>query len=85
MFFCRFLQCGSDVITTATYQASVEGFIKHLGLNPTEAEQLLMSGVQIAKETATDFMSSCTTAGVCHVIEIKHHFTCIPHFRIWKT
>ncbi|KAL7832595.1 hypothetical protein SRHO_G00296130 [Serrasalmus rhombeus] len=58
----RFLQCGSDVITTATYQATIEGFTKHLGLKPEEAEQLLMSGVQIAKETATDFTSSCKTA-----------------------
>ncbi|XP_072540248.1 homocysteine S-methyltransferase YbgG [Salminus brasiliensis] len=58
----RYLQSGSDVITTATYQASMEGFIKHLDLKPEEAEQLLMSGVQIAKETAADFMSSCTTA-----------------------
>ncbi|XP_076871175.1 homocysteine S-methyltransferase YbgG isoform X2 [Brachyhypopomus gauderio] len=56
-----FLECGSDVITTATYQASIEGFLKHLGLKPEEAEQLLMSGVQLAKDTATDFMSNCTT------------------------
>ncbi|XP_066521686.1 homocysteine S-methyltransferase YbgG-like isoform X2 [Hoplias malabaricus] len=58
----RFLQCGSDVITTATYQATIEGFIKYLGLKPEDAEELLMSGVQIAKETATDFMSSCATS-----------------------
>ncbi|KAM9482351.1 homocysteine S-methyltransferase YbgG isoform 2-T2 [Clarias gariepinus] len=56
-----FLQCGSDVITTATYQASVEGFIKHLGVKSEEAENLIMSGVRLAKESAVDFMASCLT------------------------
>ncbi|KAF5894651.1 homocysteine S-methyltransferase YbgG-like, partial [Clarias magur] len=56
-----FLQCGSDVITTATYQASVEGFIKHLGVKSEEAENLIMSGVRLAKESAEDFMASCLT------------------------
>ncbi|KAK3557414.1 hypothetical protein QTP70_026654 [Hemibagrus guttatus] len=58
----RFLQCGSDVITTATYQASIEGFIKHLGLKPEEAEDLIMSGVRLARESAADFMASGLTA-----------------------
>ncbi|XP_051985994.1 homocysteine S-methyltransferase YbgG isoform X2 [Xyrauchen texanus] len=53
----RFLQSGSDVITTATYQASIEGFVKHLGLRPEEAQQLIMSGVQLAKETVQEFKS----------------------------
>ncbi|MCJ8729695.1 hypothetical protein PDJAM_G00109510 [Pangasius djambal] len=57
-----FLQCGSDVITTVTYQASIEGFTKHLGLKPEEAEDLMMSGVRLAKEAAADFMASCLTA-----------------------
>ncbi|XP_067315787.1 homocysteine S-methyltransferase YbgG isoform X3 [Pseudorasbora parva] len=53
----RFLQSGSDVITTATYQASIEGFVKYLGLRPEEAQQMMMSGVQLAKETVREFMS----------------------------
>ncbi|XP_051753920.1 homocysteine S-methyltransferase YbgG isoform X1 [Ctenopharyngodon idella] len=53
----RFLQSGSDVITTATYQASIEGFVKYLGLRPEEAQQMMMSGVQLAKETVQEFMS----------------------------
>ncbi|XP_015219684.1 homocysteine S-methyltransferase isoform X2 [Lepisosteus oculatus] len=55
----RFLCSGSDVVTTATYQASVEGFIKHLGLTSEEAIQLLMSGVQIARETVQEFKVNC--------------------------
>ncbi|XP_073708518.1 homocysteine S-methyltransferase YbgG [Garra rufa] len=54
----RYLQSGSDVITTATYQASIEGFVKYLGLQPEEAQQMIMSGVQLAKETVCEFMSN---------------------------
>lgn len=59
----RYLQSGSDVITTATYQASIEGFVKYLGLGPEEAQQLMMSGVQLAKETVQDLMSHDTLSG----------------------
>uniref|UniRef100_A0A8B9R818 Zgc:172121 n=1 Tax=Astyanax mexicanus TaxID=7994 RepID=A0A8B9R818_ASTMX len=58
----RFLQSGSDVITTATYQATLEGFFKHLKLKPEQAEELLISGVQIAKDTAALFTTNCTAA-----------------------
>ncbi|XP_060775825.1 uncharacterized protein zgc:172121 [Neoarius graeffei] len=58
----RFLQCGSDVITTVTYQASIEGFTKYLGLKPEDAEDLLASGVRLAKDSVADFMGSCLTA-----------------------
>ncbi|KAI1899646.1 hypothetical protein AGOR_G00063930 [Albula goreensis] len=51
----RFLQSGSDIITTATYQASIEGFIQHLGLTLEQANQLMMTGVQLAKEAVWDF------------------------------
>ncbi|KAK2889194.1 hypothetical protein QQF64_028706 [Cirrhinus molitorella] len=54
----RYLQSGSDVITTATYQASIEGFVRYLGLRPEEAQQMIMSGVQLAKETVREFMSN---------------------------
>ncbi|XP_036397159.1 homocysteine S-methyltransferase 1 [Megalops cyprinoides] len=59
----RFLNSGADVITTATYQASVEGFIQHLGLTTEQANQLLMSGVQLAKETVEDFKATCLQSG----------------------
>lgn len=53
----RFLSSGSDVITTATYQASIEGFVQHLSQTPNQAEQLLSLGVQLAKEAVSDFTS----------------------------
>ncbi|NP_001108386.1 uncharacterized protein LOC337599 isoform 1 [Danio rerio] len=53
----RYLQSGSDVITTATYQASIEGFVKYLGVQPEEAQHMMMSAVQLAKETVSEFIS----------------------------
>ncbi|KAM4629654.1 homocysteine S-methyltransferase YbgG [Polymixia lowei] len=53
----RFLLSGADVITTATYQASLEGFIRHLDMTSELATELLMSGVHLAKETVKQFVS----------------------------
>ncbi|CAJ1059838.1 homocysteine S-methyltransferase [Xyrichtys novacula] len=53
----RFIVSGADVITTATYQASVRGFIDHLNVSSDRARELLMSGVQLAKEAAERFVS----------------------------
>ncbi|KAJ8253059.1 hypothetical protein GJAV_G00208670 [Gymnothorax javanicus] len=51
----RFLRCGADVIETATYQASVEGFVQHLGLTSEQARQLLMSAVTLARQAVQEF------------------------------
>ncbi|XP_041115866.1 homocysteine S-methyltransferase 1-like isoform X2 [Polyodon spathula] len=56
---CRFLSSGADVICTATSQASVEGFMKFLGLSSEQTVQLLMSGVYRAKEAAQEFHQTC--------------------------
>uniref|UniRef100_A0A4W5PWA5 Zgc:172121 n=1 Tax=Hucho hucho TaxID=62062 RepID=A0A4W5PWA5_9TELE len=53
----RFLCAGADVITTATYQASVEGFTRHLDITPEQANQLIMSGVTLARDTVKHFMA----------------------------
>ncbi|XP_078514090.1 betaine-homocysteine S-methyltransferase-like isoform X3 [Lissotriton helveticus] len=53
----RFLRSGADVITTATYQASVVGFQKYLGMCVEDATELMCSGVKIAKEAADKFSS----------------------------
>uniref|UniRef100_A0A3Q3LM60 Zgc:172121 n=1 Tax=Mastacembelus armatus TaxID=205130 RepID=A0A3Q3LM60_9TELE len=52
----RFLLSGADVITTATYQASITGFINHLNMSCEGARELLMSGVHLAKETVERFI-----------------------------
>ncbi|KAM6921836.1 uncharacterized protein FYW49_007484 [Xenentodon cancila] len=53
----RFLLSGADVITTATYQASIPGFISELSMSPESARELLMSGVHLAKEMVKKFDS----------------------------
>ncbi|XP_063746877.1 uncharacterized protein zgc:172121 isoform X2 [Eleginops maclovinus] len=59
----RFLLSGADVITTATYQASVSGFINHLDVSCERARELLMSGVHLAKETVERFVSETLPTG----------------------
>ncbi|XP_040192117.1 homocysteine S-methyltransferase 1-like [Rana temporaria] len=50
-----FLKSGSEVLTTATYQASIKGFVQHLGVNVDEAEELFNVAVSVAKEAAEEF------------------------------
>lgn len=59
----RFLLSGADVITTATYQASITGFIDHLDVSSERARELLMSGVELAKETVERFVSDTPPKG----------------------
>jgi methionine synthase I (cobalamin-dependent) len=40
---------GADVLQTNTYQASIGGFIKYLGLSEEESYQLIKTGVNLAK------------------------------------
>lgn len=62
----RFLLSGADVVTTATYQASITGFISHLDMSPESARELLMSGVQLAKESVKRFVSDSHPTGQRH-------------------
>lgn len=59
----RFLLSGADVVTTATYQASITGFISHLDMSPDSARELLMSGVELAKESVKRFVSDSDPTG----------------------
>jgi homocysteine S-methyltransferase len=47
-----FFRAGADVATTASYQASVEGFGRH-GLSRAEAEELLRDSVRLARIAAS--------------------------------
>ncbi|KAM3933569.1 uncharacterized protein RB166_001327 isoform 3-T3 [Leptodactylus fuscus] len=53
----NFLKSGANVLSTATYQASIEGFNQHLGLNFDDATNLFTVAVQQAKESAERFTS----------------------------
>ncbi|XP_061540844.1 homocysteine S-methyltransferase [Phycodurus eques] len=52
-----FLLSGADVITSATYQATIQGFIQHLGVGSDASRELLASGFRLAQESATTFGS----------------------------
>jgi Homocysteine/selenocysteine methylase (S-methylmethionine-dependent) len=44
---------GADVLQTNTYQASIGGFIKYLGLSTEESYQLIKTGVNLAKSACS--------------------------------
>jgi len=54
-----YFQAGADCAITASYQATVEGFMKR-GLNQTEAVALIQKSVQLAQEARKDFWSDET-------------------------
>ncbi len=51
-----FLDAGADCITTATYQASYDGFSR-LGLTPFDVDELLIHSVTLAREAVHEFLS----------------------------
>lgn len=51
-----FLRAGSDMIMTNTYQASVKGFVKHLGVTPEEGYALILRAVSLAKRARDEFL-----------------------------
>ncbi|XP_018432103.1 PREDICTED: homocysteine S-methyltransferase 1-like [Nanorana parkeri] len=50
-----FLKSGSEVLSTATYQASIEGFVQHLGVTVDGAAELFNVAVSLAREAAEEF------------------------------
>jgi homocysteine S-methyltransferase len=48
-----FLAAGADVVTTASYQASPEGFAAH-GIGPSEALGLMKTSVELAREAVAE-------------------------------
>ncbi|WP_024955049.1 homocysteine S-methyltransferase [Sulfurospirillum arcachonense] len=54
-----YLEAGADCITTASYQASFEGFMKK-GLSKQEAKELLKNSIELAKKTRDNFVQNNT-------------------------
>lgn len=52
-----FLEAGADILITASYQASVEGF-ESLGLSAADAEELIESSVALACEARRKFLDA---------------------------
>lgn len=57
-----FLQAGANVILTNTYQASVEGYMQHLGLSQAESISLIKATVRLAHEARSQFLRDKTNA-----------------------
>ncbi|XP_046402455.1 homocysteine S-methyltransferase YbgG-like [Ischnura elegans] len=55
-----FVKAGSQVITTNTFQASVGGFMKYLGVTEENALQLIADGVSYAKEAVQVYQNELT-------------------------
>ncbi|XP_035208321.1 homocysteine S-methyltransferase YbgG-like isoform X2 [Stegodyphus dumicola] len=51
-----YLERGADIITTASYQASIGGFQKHLGLNLDESKRLIKLSVELAENAKQDHL-----------------------------
>lgn len=58
-----FLKAGSDIIMTNTYQASVGGFVKYLGITPEAGLDLIKSAVSLAKESREKYLKEITNNG----------------------
>lgn len=59
-----FLRAGSDMIMTNTYQASVPGFVKHLGLSSQDSYELIKSAVVLAKNARDTYVKESKGKGV---------------------
>ena len=46
---------GADVLITNTYQASIKGFMEHLGLTENESYDLIKSAVKLAKQAVLKY------------------------------
>lgn len=51
-----FLRAGAEIIQTNTYQASIEGFVKYLGINKNESLKLIYKAVDLAEEAVKIYL-----------------------------
>ncbi|KAL3582474.1 hypothetical protein D5086_016806 [Populus alba] len=63
-----YLHAGANIIITASYQATIQGFVAK-GLSEEEAELLLRRSVEIACEAREIYYDKCTTKGSLDYIE----------------
>ncbi|KAH8352997.1 hypothetical protein KR084_008024 [Drosophila pseudotakahashii] len=52
-----FLRNGADIILTNTYQSSVEGFVKYLGVSKDRGVELIQKSVHLATEAKKQFLT----------------------------
>ncbi|CAH2267340.1 jg27523 [Pararge aegeria aegeria] len=59
-----FLRAGADVISTNSYQASIGGFMKHIGVTAEEAYNLIRRAVELAKRARQEYTEECHNQGM---------------------
>ncbi|XP_052743916.1 translin-associated factor X-interacting protein 1-like [Bicyclus anynana] len=59
-----FLRAGADIISTNTYQASIEGFVEHIGVTVDGAHDLIRRAVDLAKRAREKYIEECKTQGM---------------------
>lgn len=57
----NFLESGSDIIETVSYQASVEGFVEYLGVTEHKAMQLIKNSVELARRACEEVSEANNT------------------------
>ena len=57
IFIYSYLHAGADVIITASYQASIDGFVNYCNKTVDEAVQLIKASVDIALSCRDTFWS----------------------------
>ena len=58
-----YLRAGADIVTNASYQATVEGFMRR-GLSHFESVKLIKLSVELAKEVCTEFENKFVAASI---------------------
>lgn len=61
-----FIRAGADIISTNTYQASVSGFVKHLGVTEEQGYGLIRLAVDLAKCARDKYIEECLEKGIPH-------------------
>lgn len=53
-FVASFLKSGADIVVTVSYQASLDGLIKHMSVSQDEAYKLIKKSVELAKQACQE-------------------------------
>lgn len=54
--YVSFLQCGADILTTDSYQISIDILTENLNISPCEAQDLIGQSVSLAQEARDWFL-----------------------------
>lgn len=56
LYIINCFAAGADLIITNTYQASIDGFVEHLGVTADQAYELMSRAVELAKRARSLYL-----------------------------